>query len=72
MKKNALRLCAVEGCTYPSRALGWCQGHYQRARKTGGDPLPAWPLGAPRGRWVAAPRRTALLAELRETGGGAA
>lgn len=31
--------CSVEGCGQPVRARGWCNRHYARARRHGGDPL---------------------------------
>lgn len=33
-----LRICSVDGCDKPVRALGWCSAHYQRANRLG-DPL---------------------------------
>lgn len=45
--RNARR-CKVEGCENPYDALGYCEMHYQRVRKTG-EPGPAMPKRASRG-----------------------
>jgi hypothetical protein len=37
------RTCSVEGCDRPHAANGYCDGHYQRVKRTG-DPEPAKPL----------------------------
>lgn len=45
--------CAVDGCTSPARARGWCGKHYQRWVKSG-DPLKAaWERGDPAHNFMA-------------------
>lgn len=36
------RLCAVDGCTKPQIARGWCTGHYQRWKKNGSPTPSGW------------------------------
>lgn len=41
--------CSVGGCRRPYDAGGYCNLHYGRARRNGGDPGPARSMRAPRG-----------------------
>lgn len=37
------KICNVEGCVHPVRAKGYCQKHYQNARRNGGKPVSTRP-----------------------------
>ena len=37
------KICNVEGCVHPVRAKGYCQKHYQNARRNEGKPVSTRP-----------------------------
>lgn len=37
------KICTVEGCTHPARAKGYCQKHYQNARRNDGKAISTRP-----------------------------